>query len=112
MKYETRDGKVQKVKVTSANTKISEMITIDGIDIYLRYRLKPFKSHKSAVVEHEQRDRPEVDERHQRAIWREVVHDIHQGCHHKRRMGFQGSPVSITNRMLVPLSTRRNSSTR
>jgi hypothetical protein len=49
MKYETRDGKVQKVKVTSANTKISEMITIDGIDIYLRYRLKPFKSHKSAV---------------------------------------------------------------
>jgi hypothetical protein len=36
--------------VTSANTKISEMITtIDGIDIYLRYRLKPFKSHKSAV---------------------------------------------------------------
>jgi hypothetical protein len=34
MKYETRDGKVQKVKVTSANTKISEMITtIDGIDI-------------------------------------------------------------------------------
>jgi hypothetical protein len=50
MKYETRDGKVQKVKVTSANTKISEMITtIDDIDIYLRYRLKPFKSHKSAV---------------------------------------------------------------
>jgi hypothetical protein len=39
-------------------------------------------------------DRPEVDERHQRAI-REVVHDIHQACHHKRRMGFQGSSPRV-----------------
>ena len=49
-KYETLDGKVRKVKVTSASTKLTEKVTtIDGIDLYLRYRYRPFKSRKSAI---------------------------------------------------------------
>jgi hypothetical protein len=68
----------------------------DDIDIYLRYRLKPFKSHKSTPVEQTTIVRWTKDINARSG----VVHDIHQGSS-QAPDGLPGTTVS-TNRMLVP----------